>query len=212
MGCLLQTFTNKQPTGIECLHQIQAVDLMLQEMIKKYQRQYDELDVAIKQGLRDKEEKQMLMHKLRRKKVVLHYINICHKKIDALVQKKYQIEQLNITKHQLDAMRTSVKVFKQFTKENTIEKIDTLHDSMVELTEQILDVNSTLNEAAPLIDFDEDELETELEELTNATSIPLDVVLPQAPSPRRDNSFPVEVELTRTETLHKNKEKQPLLQ
>lgn len=185
---------------------------MLQEMIKKYQRQYDELDAAIKQGLREKEEKQMLMHKLRRKKVVLHYINICHKKIDALVQKKYQIEQLNITKHQLDAMRTSVQVFKQFTKENSLEKIETLQESMVELTEQILDVNDTLNEAAPLIDFDEDELEAELDDLTNATSIPLDVVLPQEPSQPPNNSFPIEVELAHTGTSRKNKETQPLLQ
>lgn len=212
MGCLLQTFTNKRPTGIECLHQIQAVDGMLQEMINKYERQYNDLDAAIKDGLRNREEKQVLMHKLRRKKVVLHYINVCHKKIDALVQKRCQIEQLNITKHQLDAMKMSVQVFKQFTKENSVEKIESLHDSMVELTEQILDVNSTLHEATPLIDFDEDELESELDELTTATSMPLDVALPRAPSPPLDNSFPVEVELTHTESSRKNIERQPMLQ
>lgn len=181
-------------------------------MINKYQRQYADLDAAIREGVRNKEEKQMLMHKLRRKKVVLHYINVCHRKIDALVQKKYQIEQLNITKLQLDAIKTSVQVFRQFTKEHSIEKIETLQESMEDLTEKILDINSTLNEAAPLIDFDDDELESELEELTNESSIRLDVVLPPVPSQLQAHNSPVEVELTRIGSSHKNTERQPMLQ
>jgi len=142
-------------------------------MVNKYNRQYDELDADIKRSLRKKEDKALLIHKLRRKKVVLHYIESCRKKMDILMQKQYAIEQLNITKMQLDALKNSVRLFKQFTKQNSLNKIEDLQDTLEELTAQILDVNSALHEAAPLIDIDDSELEMELTELeTTLPSFP----------------------------------------
>jgi len=152
-------------------------------MVKKYNRQFIELDADIKRSLRKKEDKALLIHKLRRKKVVLHYIESCRKKMDVLMQKQYAIEQLNITKMQLDALKNSVQLFKQFTKQNSLDKIEDLQDTLQELTDQILDVNSALNEAAPLIDIDDSELESELKELE--ITLP---IFPEAPNSYSDSN------------------------
>lgn len=133
-------------------------------MVKKYERQYQQLGFEIKSGLKNKENKAIIIHKLRRQKIILHYIENCRKKINVLVEKQYALEQLNITKLQLEALQNSVKVFKSFTKSHSIEKIETLQETLEDLTTQFLDVESCLQESSPLVmDFDDVELEKELE-------------------------------------------------
>lgn len=159
MGCLYS-----KSTGLECLQQIETVDSLLAEMLKKYQNQYDDLGRDIRGSLRTSD-RRVLVHKLRRQKVILHYMDACRRKMEALMQKRYAIEQLSITKLQLDALKSSAKVLKTFAKEHSIEKIEDLQDTLEELTTQILDVNTCLSEAAPLVQFDDLELERELDML-----------------------------------------------
>ena len=167
MGCLY-TLLFKPVTSTECLMQLKAVEALLQEMLKKYERQHTEILNDIKQSLREKEDKQILLHKLRRKKRVLHYMESTRRKIQSLIQKQYALEQLNITKLQLNAIKETVKVFKIFNKSHSLEKIEDLQDTLEELTTQFMDVDATINsEQAPLIQFDDAELEQELELLAN---------------------------------------------
>lgn len=132
-------------------------------MLRKYQRKLDDIQKDILQSIRAKENKDILIHKLRRKKVVLHHMNVCRRKIETLLQKQYALEQLNITKMQLTAIKNTVKVFKIFNKKHSLEKIEDLQDTLEELSSQFLDVESCLSEASPLIDFDDSELEKELD-------------------------------------------------
>ena len=90
--------------------------MLLQEMLSKYGRQLVELEMDIKSGIRRGLSKPTLLTKLRKKKILLHYMNQCRKKIDAIVQKQYALEQLNITAMQIEAMKGTAKVFKTFTK------------------------------------------------------------------------------------------------
>lgn len=170
MGCLL-SLLSKKPTGTECLRQIKEVDDLLQEMLNKYQRQHDDIQKDIVQSLREKQKKDILIHKLRRKKVILYHMDVCRKKIEILMQKQYALEQLNITKMQINAIKNTVKVFKIFNKRHSLEKIEDLQDTLEELSSQFLDVESCLAEASPLIQIDESELEEELDMLE---SQPLD--------------------------------------
>lgn len=140
-------------------------------MLQKYQRQHDEIQTEIVKGLKEKESKTVLLHKLRRKKIILHHMNVCRRKIETLMQKQYALEQLNITKMQIDAIKNTVEVFKIFNKKHSLEKIEDLQDTLDELSSQFLDVESCLNEASPLIDIDESELE---EELSLLESQPMD--------------------------------------
>ena len=80
---------------------------------------------------------------------------------------------------QIDALRDTTKLMKNFTKTNSIEKIEQLTDTMNELQDNIMDINETLN--TDVLDFDESELEDELNELnrTDPNIIATFPVVPQ---------------------------------
>ena len=136
---------------------------MTSEMLSKYRRQVSDIEADVKHGLKRGYNKQSLITKLRRKKIITHHITQCEQKIDVLVQKQYQLEQLNITIMQIDALRNTTKIMKNFTKTNSIEKIEQLTDTMNELQDNIMDINETLN--TDVLDFDDDELERELNKM-----------------------------------------------
>lgn len=152
---------------------------MTSEMLSKYRRQVADIEADIKHGLKRGYNKQSLISKLRRKKIIIHHITQCEQKIDILVQKQYQLEQLNITIMQIDALRDTTKIMKTFTKTNNIEKLEQLTDTMNELQDNIMDINKSLN--TDILDFDDDELEHELNELnqTDPNIIATFPVVPQ---------------------------------
>ena len=135
-------------------------------------------------GIKNKENKSILMGKLRRKKIVMHYIEVCQKKIDNLIHKEYALEQINITKMQLDAIKSTVSVFKNFNKTNDVEKIEKLYDQLQDFTDDMKDINDLI-ENQPLMEFDDDELLKELDELGEFKEIPIvattTVPLPDVP-------------------------------
>lgn len=143
--------------------------MLLQEMLSKYGRQLAELEMDIKSGIRRGLSKPTLLTKLRKKKILLHYMEQCRKKIDAIVQKQYALEQLNITAMQIEAMKGTAKVLKTFTKTHNIDKIEQLQENMVDLQEQIMEINDTIG-SDPLL-FDEDELMEELNEIASEPDI-----------------------------------------
>ena len=152
---------------------------MTSEMLSKYRRQVADIEADVKHGLKRGYNKQSLITKLRRKKIITHHITQCEQKIDVLVQKQYQLEQLNITIMQIHALRDTTKIMKNFTQTNNIEKIEQLTDTMNELQDNIMDINESLN--TDILDFDDDELEHELNELkrTDPTIIATFPVVPQ---------------------------------
>lgn len=137
--------------------------MLLQEMLKKYSRQLSDLELDIRHSLARGHDKHVLLSKLRRKKILLHYMQRCRKKIDVILHKKYAVEQLNITAMQIDAMKDTADVFRTFTNKHNIEKIEELQDTMEDLQGQIMDINESLG-TEQLI-FDDDELEKELNDL-----------------------------------------------
>ena len=173
MGCLWSMKMGyTASTSVECLRQLQHVESLLQEMLNKYQRQHDELQSDIITSLKKKEDKQTLLHKLRRKKIVLHYMEATRNKIANIVSKQYALENLNITKLQLNALKETVKVFKVFNKSHSYEKIENLKDQLDNLTEQFMEVDTILNEESPLLNFDDSELEQELVTLNETVEFP----------------------------------------
>ena len=130
-------------------------------MVAKYERQKNSLDDDIKRGVRMKEDKSVLIQKLRQKKIVVHYMGKVSDRINQIMQKRFQIENLNLTVMQVNALRHTASVFKDFNKVNNLDKIEKLQDTMIELTDQVLEINETLG-SEPLLDIDEDELLAEL--------------------------------------------------
>ena len=130
-------------------------------MVAKYERQKNSLDEEIKRGVRMKENKSVLLQKLRQKKIVVYYMGKVSDRINQIMQKRFQIENLNLTVMQVNALRHTASVFKDFNKVNNLDKIEKLQETMIELTDQVLEINETLG-SEPLLDIDEDELLAEL--------------------------------------------------
>jgi hypothetical protein len=106
MGCLLEKSSTKN-AGIKCLENLKTIDSLLQEMISKYDRQRQRLDDSIREGLRRNEDKSTLLQKLKQKKIVVHYMNQCRKRINQVMEKQYAVEQLNLTAMQGQVARDS---------------------------------------------------------------------------------------------------------
>jgi hypothetical protein len=135
-------------------------------MISKYERQEEEITENIKTRLADGVAKKKLVNAMRRKKVVQHYIDICSKRVESIVAKRYAMEQLTITKMQIDAMKDTSVVFKQFTRLHDVDKVEEMNETLQELTEQVMDINNVF-ENDTLV-FDDDELEAELNSLVES--------------------------------------------
>lgn len=177
MGCRWST----ENTSIKCLLQLREVQKLVQDLQDKYKKQKNLLDQEIQAGLKHKESKQTLIHKLKRKKILEHYMNVCSKRIDVLMNKEYAVEQLNITALQIKALKQTVGVFDQFNKSNKVDQIEKLQDTLQNLTDDVTDVNGLL-ESQPILEFDEEELEQELQSLEQPSITPLATVpFPVAP-------------------------------
>jgi len=150
---------------------------MTAEMLSKYRRQVEEIEADVKHGLNRGYNKNILISKLRRKKIITQHITHCEQKIDVLIQKQYQLEQLNITIMQIDAIKDTTKIFKEYTPK--LEKIEQLSATITELQDDIMEVNDTLN--MDIIDFDDDELEKELKQLDNQPDVNIISTFPVVP-------------------------------
>lgn len=121
-------------------------------------------------GLKNKEDKSNLINKLKRKKILDHYMGVCQKRRELLMNKEYEVEQLNITAMQIEALKKTVGVFQHFNKHNNIDKIEELQDTLQELTDNVTDIDGLL-QSQPMLEFDEEELEKELELLEPPNTI-----------------------------------------
>lgn len=116
--------------------------------------------------IKHKIDKKLILGKLKRKKIIDHYIGVCQKRIDVITEKEYALEQLNITVLHIEALQDTVSIFKTFNTKNNYQKLEELQSQYEELTDDISDINSLL-ENQPFIDIDDTELEQDLKELEN---------------------------------------------
>jgi len=167
------------------------VETTLHEMIKKYSK----IRVTTLQEFRVCTMRSSKLVLLKKKKTLDHHIQQCEIKTAVCVQKQYALEQLEVTKMQVDAIRSSTTVFRAFSKYNPIQKIEDLQSQMEDMTEDLADVTQLLV-GSVMDEFDEDELNDELrrmetedvEEMTEEAPVVLE--MPEVPT-----------RLLRTETI-----------
>ena len=140
----------------KAIKDMRQVEVVLQDMVTKYERIRRETKVKFKQA--DKKSRKLLH--LKKIKTLDYHINQCELKIATCVHKQYSLEQLEITRLQINAIKASTSVFRSFSKYNPIHKIEDLQDEMHELTEDLSDVTNLLSSGT--IEFDDDALEQEL--------------------------------------------------
>ena len=140
----------------QAVRDMRQVEAVLQEMVSKYERIRKETMTKLKQS---EKKSRKLLH-LRKIKTLDFHINQCELKIASCINKQYSLEQLEVTRLQINAIKASTSVFRSFSKYNPLHKIEDLTDQMEELTEDLSDVTNLLSSGT--VDFNEEELEQEL--------------------------------------------------
>ena len=69
----------------------------MEKLKEKYSQQAITLEEKILIDIKSKQNKTIILSKLKKKKIIQHYITICQKRIDIITEKEYALEQLNIT-------------------------------------------------------------------------------------------------------------------
>ena len=163
----------KKPVSVEkAIKEMRQVEAVLQDMIYKYDRIKTETKVKFKE---ETIKRRKLMH-LKRIKTLDYHISQCEAKLIACVHKQYALEQLEITKMQIDAIKSSTSIFKSFSKYNPLHKIEDLQETMEEKLEDLVDITGLLTSGT--VEFDEDELLAELNEMEEEQIVE---ELPEAP-------------------------------
>jgi len=150
----------KKPVSVEkAIKEMRQVEAVLQDMIHKYERIKAETKVRF---AKEPTKRRKLMH-LKRIKTLEHHIVQCEAKLIACVNKQYALEQLEVSKMQIEAIKASTSIFKNFSKYNPIHKIEDLQESMEEKLEDLADISELLTTGT--VEFDEDELVAELNDM-----------------------------------------------
>tara|TARA_B100001250_G_scaffold414387_1_gene452440 strand:+ start:2459 stop:2992 length:534 start_codon:yes stop_codon:yes gene_type:complete len=151
---------------------MQHVEEMLREMISKYEKQYAECTREVRLQLGNRPRAIRLM---RKRKILQSHIATCEKRLHVCMNKQCALEQLEITKMQINALKDSSTVFKRFARRNSMARIEELTDTMQELSDDLMDMGDLLQ--TPLQTVDEDEVLMELNQLEEEVA----GILPQVP-------------------------------
>ena len=147
-------------TTYACVLKMQHVEEMLREMISKYETQHAECTREVRLHVGNRPRALRLM---RKRKILEAHIATCENKLHVCMNKQCALEQLEITKLQVDALKYSNSIFKRFTQRNSMARIEELNDTMQELSEDLMDMNDLLS--TPLQTVDEEEVRKDLDAL-----------------------------------------------
>ena len=154
---MFDCFRRRRITVEEAILDLRKVETTLHEMIKKYEN----IRLSTISEFKACKTKRSKLVLLKKKKTLEHHIQQCENKVAVCVQKQYALEQLEVTKMQVEAIRSSTSVFRTFSKYNPIQKIEDLQSQMEDMTEDLADVTQLLT-GSVMDDFDEEALEAEL--------------------------------------------------
>jgi len=150
----------RKPISVEkAIKEMRQVEAVLQDMIYKYEKIKTDTKARF---AKETVKRRKLMH-LKRIKTLEHHIVQCEAKLIACVNKQYALEQLEVAKMQIEAIKSSSSIFKSFSKYNPIHKIEDLQDTMEERLEDLTDISTLLTTGT--VEFDEDELMAELNDI-----------------------------------------------
>ena len=187
MGCFASIYSK---TTTDVITELKQLDMSLREMVYKYDIQLEKINNELKIKVAEKAPKDRLMVLLRQRKILRNYLTQCENRMTVCTQKQCSLEQLEITKMQLDAIKSTSKIFKRFTNRHTVEKVEQLQESMCALQDDMMDISDILNQPT-LDDLDvEDELE-ELMALVGTDTVPDTMDTTGTEFPVSDTEFPV---------------------
>jgi hypothetical protein len=140
MGCFYSKTTE------DVMVELKQLDISLREMVYMYEIKMDRTNEELKQKMSERAPRDRLLLLLRRRKILRSYLSQCEKRMSVCMQKQCALEQLEITRMQLKAIKSTSRIFKRFTKRNTVERVEALQDAMCALQDDMMDISDILEQ------------------------------------------------------------------
>jgi len=173
---------------IESIQSLHNVEQTLQALIDKYQKQIDEQRRKAKQNMNSKS---LSTRHLKRVLLIRRHQQQLESRMLSLLNKRYTLESLNVTKMHLNAIKMTSNTFKHFLKANDIDKVEEMQETLTEMISDACEITSVISTDS-IEGIDDDEIEKEYQDLLEET-----VVFPSVPS----GSVVITTELEENEQL-----------
>ena len=169
MGCMIakvrraygQLYTL---TPQQCIQRLCETENILRKLMARYSREALEARHRAHTCARN-HDKIQAMSFLKKARMLDHQAASLAIRVSAVEAKRLSIEQLGALGMQVDSMSETSKTFKSFLKTHQIDRIEKLKDELSDMITETCDIGDTLSEELPLMHFDDDDLENELNTL-----------------------------------------------
>lgn len=176
-------YKNKAIQIIESIQSLHHVEQTLQALIDKYQKQIDEQRSKAKQKMKSKTESTRYIKRLL---LIRQHQQQLENRMLSLLNKRYTLESLNVTKMHLSAIKMTSTTFKQFLKANDIDKVSDMQETLTEMISDACDITEVISSTDSIEGIDDDEIEKEYQDMlgeTQKTNDPVtQMVFPNIPS------------------------------
>lgn len=151
----------------EAVLRLKEVGNLLRQQISKYD---GDLNLAIKTtklSIVRKESKTNQIYYLKRKKLIEHHLASATKRLLAIDQQILTLEGIKMSALHLESVRFTTTTMKKYMKQQDISKVEDLMESLGEYIADATDISNIISEDINPqgLDYDDDSLEKELEEL-----------------------------------------------
>ena len=168
---------------IESIQSLHHVEQTLQALIDKYQKQIDEQRNKAKQKMKSKSESTRY---IKRFMLIRRYQEQLENRMLSLLNKRYTLESLNVTKMHLNAIKQTTNTFKQFLKANDIDKVCDMQETLTEMISDACEITEVISSTDSIEGIDDDEIEKEylkmVEETRDVSQVESQIVFPSVPS------------------------------
>lgn len=152
---------------IDCIQQLQQVEVTLGHLIDKYERQIREHQLEARSKMNWKPD---CMRHVRSIRVIRHHKAQLEKRLTACMSKRYQLEALNVTKMHLNAIKNTSSTFEHFLKENQVERVTAIQDTLTEMIEDACEINEVISQEP--LDIDDDDIEDDYNSMVAELQFP----------------------------------------
>ena len=153
---------------IECIQELQQVEVTLGHLIGKYEKQIREQQLEARSKMNWKAD---CMRHVRSIRVIRHHKEQLEKRLTACMSKRYQLEALNVTKMHLKAIQNTTSTFEHFLKENQVERVTAIQDTLAEMIEDACEINDVISQEP--LDIDDNDIEEDYNSMVAQLQFPV---------------------------------------
>tara|TARA_B110000858_G_scaffold183346_1_gene223579 strand:- start:86 stop:709 length:624 start_codon:yes stop_codon:yes gene_type:complete len=151
-------YKNKAIQIIESIQSLHHVEQTLQALIDKYQKQIDEQRNKAKQNMSSKSES---TRHIKRLLLIRRHQQQLENRMLSLLNKRYTLESLNVTKMHLSAIKQTSTTFKHFLKAHDIDKVCDMQETLTEMISDACEINDVISSTDSIEGINDDEIENE---------------------------------------------------